>query len=522
MKKLFTSSIALLFCVALHAQNWKIISLDKGRYYKDRFSTGFSGASNLIHSSNRLITLQADSLGINSNGDSVLYSNAYFSPNQFDFCKIVKKGFYIGDSIIQFNNALYLMQNGDSVCLKTDAHINDVWHFKMDTNKYISAKCVFEDYTTIQGITDSFKIFQKFETTSKGSSVVLQNLDSIVLSKENGLLELNGVLSSDIAMLENINFHIDSIKYPLVLQKIENREFKFDAFKRYKPGNYWQYQAVNFAERIVMDSVISTVPFAGGLIAYIKRKGNVPVKQELIVINGGGSYGGGSVNGISVNQNIETRYIDTVIMDTVFNKTIVNYNDLPKNRIKQSMPFLGFERHFTITNHHYNFYCDSLMLIRIETINQSLVYDSSKNCHMVLMPVKPIPTITELLQSGTTLLSDFGPVTNITDAGDNSSITYIKMGNCTIGELMPIYPQSISAISTLPISISPNPCNEKAIIFNKDNHKIDIEVFNAFGQKVNVEFRNNEINTALLPNGIYFLKAFSNKGIFQTKLQVIH
>jgi hypothetical protein len=72
-------------------------------------------------------------------------------------------------------------------------------------------------------------------------------------------------------------------------------------------------------------------------------------------------------------------------------------------------------------------------------------------------------------------------------------------------------------VRKIEFSIYPNPVTD--ILTVKTQEKIlNVSVYDASGKSVNVQFNNNQINVSMLPNGVYILKAVTDKATYQQKL----
>jgi hypothetical protein len=122
----------------------------------------------------------------------------------------------------------------------------------------------------------------------------------------------------------------------------------------------------------------------------------------------------------------------------------------------------------------------------------------------------------------------------------NSDISGNKTENC-LGNydywIVKLFPDTITSINQLPqlpnypITISPNPSSGifQITFSSASNQKSNytLEVINTLGQAVfKSEILNPEsqinLNLSFLPNGIYIIKAFTDKGVLQQKLLIHH
>ncbi|MEP7171434.1 MAG: T9SS type A sorting domain-containing protein, partial [Bacteroidota bacterium] len=75
-----------------------------------------------------------------------------------------------------------------------------------------------------------------------------------------------------------------------------------------------------------------------------------------------------------------------------------------------------------------------------------------------------------------------------------------------------------------PFSISPNPASESITISSQLGKK-EIEIYNLLGEKVfqqQLRTSNFKLQTSNFPNGMYIIKAYTDKGVFQQKLVISH
>jgi hypothetical protein len=74
-----------------------------------------------------------------------------------------------------------------------------------------------------------------------------------------------------------------------------------------------------------------------------------------------------------------------------------------------------------------------------------------------------------------------------------------------------------SEVKKIEFSIYPNPVTD--ILTIKTQEKIlNVSVYDASGKLVNTQLNNGQINVSMLPNGVYILKAATDKAVYQQKL----
>ena len=72
-------------------------------------------------------------------------------------------------------------------------------------------------------------------------------------------------------------------------------------------------------------------------------------------------------------------------------------------------------------------------------------------------------------------------------------------------------------VKKLEFGIYPNPVTDMLTL--KTQEKIQsVSIYDASGKAINVTLNNGQINVSMLPNGIYILKAVTDKAVYQQKL----
>ena len=194
MKKRFVLSfLVIIIAQNLWAQNYQSFRSDRTYLY-----------NNYLTQSIRFDSVQV------SEQDSVLYAFKNIPANYYlvDF-RCYSLHAFIGDSVLIKNNGenIFFNQQGDSIVIRTNAHLNETWNFFSDTIYTVNATVSNIDTMHFGSIIDSVKTIQLNVFDSTGSSITL-NLYSneIKLSKNFGLINFPTFLAYPHEEL-NVDFH---------------------------------------------------------------------------------------------------------------------------------------------------------------------------------------------------------------------------------------------------------------------------------------------------------------------------